>query len=160
MLEFHKFKKKYLESMYSLKGIDEETITLDYNLFLEGITDAEDMALSLLKNSGFDVSRDMMIEGIESNTYVGNHYEETLLDSVLVFLEDVYGNERIDGSGTCLKSKLIGRACQMIYNEEMLGVVRDYDKDKPNLLYVDFGDEENIKIDIDELIIAGQKNVK
>jgi len=160
MLEFHKFKKKYLESIYSLKEIDEETITFDYNLFLEGITDAEDMAISLLKNSGFDISHDMMIDGIQSNTYIGNQYEETLLDSVLTFLEDVYGNERIDGSGTCLKSKLIGSACQMIYNEEMLGVVRDYDKEKPSLLYIDFGDEENVKIHIDELIIAGQKNIK
>lgn len=74
------------------------------------------------------------------------------------FIEDVYENKRIDGSGMCLITKLIGRAYQMIYNDELLGIVKGYDKNKPNILLVDFGlSEHEIRVDIDELIISGQK---
>ena len=45
----------------------------------------------------------------------------------------------------------------MIHNEDMLGVVREIDENNNRYLLVDFGDEAEVKIDIDELIISGQK---
>lgn len=156
MIDFQRFKKEYIENIYSIHKIDDELIRKDYNKFQNGVTKAEDLATNILKNQGFNF--DGLINDIFKDNYALDEYDDILLDTIMTYLEDVYGNERIDGSGMCLKSNLIGKACQMIHNEDLLGVVRDYDKKYHKLLYVDFGDKEEVKVEYNELIIAGQKN--
>ena len=120
------------------------------------MTKSHDVAFSLLSKQGFKIS-DNPIGDILEDTRLSVKYEDMIELSVVKYLKSVYGNKRLDDSGICLISNLIGKACQMIHNESLLGVVRDYDKEHTKLLMIDFGDLEEVKVDIDELVIVGQK---
>ena len=158
MLEFQKFRKEYLENLYSINKIEDIKVSEDYEIFRGGFNESENIAFSILENQGFSLPASMD-EILVDNDYASREFEDIMLRSVVHYLEDVYGNERLDDGGICLKSKFIGSACQMIHNKDLLGVVRGYDEKNPKTLFIDFGEEEEVKVHIDELIIAGQKKL-
>lgn len=152
MLDYNLFKKTYLENVYSQKIIGDGHIIHDYDRFRDIIKESESHALDMLTKSGIKYNSEMFDELVASEKYT-----IILLESVVDFLGELYGEESLDKSGICLIKNLIGRACQMRHDDNLLGVVRGFDRDKPNYLFIDFGDSEDIKVDIDELRIFGQK---
>lgn len=171
MLQYHTFKREYLKKLYSINTIDEKTIKEDYKIFSDGMTKSEEIALSLFNESEMIKSLDSLEPklGMDISSLIGvnsisdiigddnDDYNKLLINLLMDYLKSVYANERLDGSGMCLIENLVGRACQMIHNDELLGVVRGIDENKKNLLIIDFGDVDEVKVDIDELIIVGQK---
>ena len=91
---------------------------------------------------------------------VGNRLDEeekkqAMIEAIYLLIEDVFENKTIKKDGYCLKEKLLHKAVQMRHNKDMLGFITKLDDDI-RFVYVDFGDkEEEVKIDVDELIIAG-----
>lgn len=155
MVDYQTFKREYVNYLYSIKPISDDSITNDYDNYVKGIKKIEEITTSILSNKGFNMDEYPLKDVIDDpkNLMLSKVYN----DAIFTYLDDVYGNERLDGSGTCLIKNLVGRACQMIHNEDLLGIVKGYIKDRPNLLIIDFGDVDEVNVDIDELIIVGQK---
>ena len=157
MIEYPKFKSIYIENIYSLNNINEEDIENDFNKFNEGFSKSKKFALSLMNSEGFSMPEDAVEQIRNKSRKHDARFIKILEVSASEYLASSYDKSRLDNGGVCLKSNLIDRACQIINNEDMLGVIRSVDEDNSRYLHVDFGDEAEVKIDIDELIISGQK---
>ena len=158
MITFHKFEEKFNDTVYSLNKISPDIIISRHNEFLDGLIESEKIAIEMLKQTtGMSVPDDVIDIIRGKSDKMDYEYDEILKETLDHYLEEAYENARLDNGGICLKSQLIGKACQMIHNEDMLGVVREIDENNNRYLLVDFGDEAEVKIDIDELIISGQK---
>ena len=159
MITFHKFEEEFINRLYSLNKINSDMIISKHKEFNDGLIESEKIAIKMLKQTmGLSIPDDVVniIRGkSDENDY---EYNEIMKETLDRYLEETFENSRLDdGGGICLKSNLIGKACQMKFNDDMLGIVRGVDENNNRYLFVDFGDEGEVKIDIDELIISGQK---
>ena len=55
MLEFQKFRKEYLENLYSINKIEDIKVSEDYEIFRGGFNESENIAFSILENQGFSL---------------------------------------------------------------------------------------------------------
>lgn len=158
ILEYPKFKELYQKYVYSLVGVDEVNIEFHFNEFKNTFERSENIALSMLKDEGFIIPDDAIDQIRKQSRYHDDRFIEILDNAIEEYLNGIYSTTRIDKGSICLMSNLLNRACQMRHDDNMLGIVRSVDTEHPRYLYVDFGDEAEVKIDIDELIISGQKS--
>ncbi len=157
MVEFQKFKKIFNDNIYSLNKLDVNLITSSYNNFTNIMIESEKETIEMIRASGLPVP-DNIVEIVKNKSdYLNTEYYDIMIETLERYLEETYKQTRFDNGGICLKSQLIGKACQMIHNEDMLGVIRGIDEEHPRYLFVDFLEDEEVKIDIDELIISEQK---
>lgn len=158
MIGFHEFEKKFKSTLYSLTDIRPDIIMLKHQEFLDGLMESEKIAIEMLKQTtGLSVPDDVINIIRGKSDELEYEYDEIMKETLDRYFEEIFESARLDNDGMCLKSQLIGKACQMRFNEDMLGVVRGFDENNHRYLFVDFGDEGEVKIDIDELIISGQK---
>lgn len=157
MIAFQEFEKIFKENIYSLNDLSVDLITSNHNTFTSVMKESEKETIKMIRASGFPVPDNVVDLVRYKNDNLNNEYHNIMLESLERYLEETYEQTRLDKGGICLKSQLIGKACQMVHNEDMLGVIRNIDEDHPRYLFVDFGDDAEVKIDIDELIISGQK---
>lgn len=158
MIPFHKFEKIFNNILYSINEIDSNIIISSHKDFTDEMIECETTAIDALKESiGKHVPDDVINIIRGKSNELDLEYENIMLQTLEVFLEETFANARLDNGGICLLSKLIGKACQIIHNEDMLGVIRNVDEKNNRFIFVDFGDESEVKIDIDELNISGQK---
>lgn len=158
MIGFHEFENKFLNDTYSLNEINQDIIISNYREFNDELIESENLAIEMIrKSSGINIPDDIINIIKDTNNELDDEYDEILKESLNLFLEEKFRNLRFDDNGMCLKSQLISKACQMRFDEDMLGVVRGIDENNLRYLFVDFGDEAEVKVDIDELIISGQK---
>lgn len=151
MIEFKEFKDIYLKNVYSYSIIVDSIINDLYEDFKEFVGIAENDAITMLKSDGIDISQQMFHDALDEE-----HYKVIINKSVLDYLDDIYEDETLKDSGICLVKNLVGRACQMRHDEDLVGIVKGFDEVKRNLLIIDFGDKDNLKVDVDELRIVGQ----
>jgi hypothetical protein len=154
MFAFKEFKEIFVDNVYSTKKLDNQFIIDEYDKYHD----------SYLKSS----------EITSRIIYSGNDYDEFGNFSNLFFTEEgdpdfemftvgienyirfSYKDNTISKDGFCLLEDLIGKACQLI-GTDMYGVVRSYDPENPENLFVDFLEPEEVKVNINELRIVGIK---
>lgn len=157
MIPYQQFEKIFKENVYSLNNFDVDYLTSSYNTFTHIMDESEKKTLDMVRLTGIPMPDDVIDLIKNDNEGYGEKYNSIMLDTLIDYINQTYEDSRLDDGGICLKSQLIGKACQMIHNLDMLGVIRSIDDEHPRYLFVDFLDEEEVKIDIDELIISGQK---
>lgn len=152
MITFSEFKKIFLENLYSYNTISDEIINNDYELFTENFNTSKNIARKMLTIDGFSISKKTIDDAMKEIDM------KIIKDAIITFIEDLYGNEYLDGAEMCLTNKLINSACQIKSEKDLYGVVRGYDEKNKRKLIIDIGEIENIKVDIEDLRIVGQKN--
>lgn len=91
----------------------------------------------------------------ENTKYVSELIQDIDTHILYSFIQMEFEEKNPIIHGVCLQSHLINKACCLVNNKNLLGVVRGFDSENPRYLIVDFGDVSECKVDIDELIIAG-----
>lgn len=146
MIKFTQFQRIFLQKVYSKTEIPKRIIEKLYEHFQVAIEYTNTIAIDSFKENNLDYN-----EFIQSDDYVN------ILNDVLdQFIHDQLKNKHLTQDGFCLKSNLLRRACCLISNKNIVGIVVGIDEKNPRFLIVDFGEKNSngMKIDIDELIIG------
>ncbi|MFW5847820.1 MAG: hypothetical protein ACOCVF_02790 [bacterium] len=142
-----KFNKYLSENLFGFKSLAQHDIEKYYGIFIKAIEYAETHPLFM--KLGKDLPEKVLKQ-------IEEYFIDDLDENLEIFCNENFGKKRIDEHGICLKYKLIGAACQLINTNEY-GIIRETCEDEKCLM-VDFGySDGEIKVDIDQLIIAGQK---
>lgn len=141
-----KFDNVLSETVFGFKSLSPHEIERYFTDFKRSVDSVQDNPILKMLISRLPEEALKEIE----ETFIGD-----LDEGIDIYCIEKFDSKRIDTHGLCLKSKLIGAACEL-RNTDELGVVREICDDEKHLI-VDFGHGEgNTKVDIYELIIAGQ----
>ena len=170
ILNYNNFKEKIDKYIYFHdKEIKENILTKEHENFIKVVNKAKTKAqfyieklLGKLPNNfnNFDKFQKITDNYFDDYQKISDTISFNDDDLFIQYLNKNLKDKTIINDGYCLKSKLIGKPVQMKNNEDLLGVIKDFDENNYRFLIIDFGEKEFTKIDIDELYIPSQTKIK
>ena len=147
--------------MYENPTYEEFMIELDKIMYFydrnKSKTETKDMYNSFIFhfNNGKKYADKIIGSDVVNEFYTKKEYEDLISDSINMYISHAYPDYKIKTKGCTLKQNLIGKAVSLACCSDVLGVIRGFDVN-PRFLIVDFIDDAEVKIDIDELYIPSQ----
>lgn len=140
MVSYDKFCSILETLIYNYDNMPEVEKLSGYDSLLDS---AEETDMSIMeKFKGLPIPDDTSDE-------INEVSKEIIIFGTELMINNYFGNKTYK-NGFCLKTKMKGSAVQMRNNDDMLGFISEL-TDEPRFVMVDFGDEEAVKIDVDEL---------
>lgn len=150
IVSFDIFCKEVENLIFGYENIDHSTLKEFHDELIEKAKLADDLAKELFLS--FGISEGEFEEIREKSKFSSDEMKETIKETTTKYIIEKFQDQTIYGDGYCLKEKLVGKAVQMVNNDDMLGFISDLVDGSSRFVMVDFGDTDGaVKIDIEEL---------
>ena len=140
--------------IFGYNNVEERIKNNIYHQLAEESNYAHKEAMKILKNVLLLGEEDInTIKEYQENNPLDDNVQE-MVDKLVgkTIMQHVEG-KTLEKDGYCLKINLLHKAVQFKHDENMLGVITDFDDESTRFVYVDFGDADGaVKIDLDDLI--------